>query len=697
MPDIFVLAEGQTLQNGKYTIIRMLAHGGFGVTYLAHHEMLDIDVCIKEFFPSTLCNRDAFSYEVSVASSGNSATVEKYMDKFLKEARSIARLHHEGIVKIHDVFRENGTAYYVMDYIDGCSLQELVKKQGPLSLDTALGYIRQAARTLDYLHANHMNHLDIKPSNMMVDAKGQLTLIDFGVAKHYGEGGHQTTTTPACISRGYSPIEQYKDGGVSRFSPVADIYPLGATLYYLLTGTTPPEATELAIDGLTIPVTIPAQIANAIRHAMQSRPADRTPSIQSFLADLTATSLGPTPKSKRKTSPAVRQNTEETIAVEPDVKEGHAAKASPKYPTGSLLTHKDGQYYCFTASQWQQAPDKSSYAKLGVVVTNFYVALYDKDSGEHMSWDEAVRRHGEDILPSVAQCRTMSRNRDKINTAMKVFGGGTMYYMYWGKEKNSNAAYAVGMSYGNVKYVGKSNSYRVRPVAPIPTSQPKTNKSKPTPTPTPAPMPVNPSKPQTIPSSPATKPKTSADTKPKSKPFLSTIPGFILLVAFIVAIPIAAAYFLNSETYGHETGDTGDLVAEQDGEKHYFTPDEWDNVPYKSDYTKLGILVNDGSCIPFSVALHDEANGEEMKWYDAVDRYGEDILPSEEQCEAIGNNRYEINTAMREFSGDTMDDSYWGKEYDFSTACVVSMDNSGSAYSGLGLKEITRRVRSVNW
>lgn len=269
MPDIFVLAEGRTLQNGKYTIIRMLAHGGFGVTYLARHEMLDIDVCIKEFFPSTLCNRDAFSYEVSVASSGNSATVEKYMDKFLKEARSIARLHHEGIVKIHDVFRENGTAYYVMDYIDGCSLQELVKKQGPLSLDAALGYIRQAARALDYLHANRMNHLDIKPSNMMVDGKGQLTLIDFGVAKHYGEGGHQTTTTPACISRGYSPIEQYKDGGVSRFSPVADIYPLGATLYYLLTGTTPPEATELTFGEITIPSSIPSHVASAIRNAMR--------------------------------------------------------------------------------------------------------------------------------------------------------------------------------------------------------------------------------------------------------------------------------------------------------------------------------------------------------------------------------------------------------------------------------------------
>ena len=482
MPDIFVLAEGQTLQNGKYTIIRMLAHGGFGVTYLAHHEMLDIDVCIKEFFPSTLCNRDAFSYEVSVASSGNSATVEKYMDKFLKEARSIARLHHEGIVKIHDVFRENGTAYYVMDYIDGCSLQELVKKQGPLSLDTALGYIRQAARTLDYLHANHMNHLDIKPSNMMVDAKGQLTLIDFGVAKHYGEGGHQTTTTPACISRGYSPIEQYKDGGVSRFSPVADIYPLGATLYYLLTGTTPPEATELAIDGLTIPVTIPAQIANAIRHAMQPRPADRTPSIQSFLADLS-----------------------------------------------------------------------------------------DLDA----------------TLPN-------------------------------------------------------------------------------------------------------------PDPKPKPKPFLRTIPGFILLVALIVAIPIAAAYFLSSKTYGHETGYTGDLVAMKDGKYHYFTHDEWHEVPDTTSYTKLGIVVNSDFCPPFYIALHDENNSEKMNWNEAVSRYGEDILPSVDQCNAIYEYNGVINASMIAFGGYIMADWYYGKEYDPSNAWVVNMSSGNvEVYNKLSIGRV-RQISSVS-
>ena len=123
MNDIFALVEGMSLQGGKYTIVRMLSHGGFGVTYLAHHNLLDVDVCIKEFFPSLWCNRDAFSYEVSVSTTGNVDMVDRFMQKFIKEAQSIARLHHEGIVKIHDVFEENGTAYYVMDFIEGQTLK----------------------------------------------------------------------------------------------------------------------------------------------------------------------------------------------------------------------------------------------------------------------------------------------------------------------------------------------------------------------------------------------------------------------------------------------------------------------------------------------------------------------------------------------------------------------------------------------
>ena len=534
MNDIFALVEGMNLQGGKYTIVRMLSHGGFGVTYLAHHNLLDVDVCIKEFFPAVWCNRDAFSYEVSVSTTGNVDMVDRFMQKFIKEAQSIARLHHEGIVKFHDVFEENGTAYYVMDFIEGQTLQQLVKDRGALPLSEALGYIRQAAEALGYLHGKHMNHLDVKPANMMIDRSGKLTLIDFGVAKHYGEDGHQTTTTPMCISRGYSPIEQYKDGGVSQFSPAADIYPLGATLYYLLTGTVPPEATELAVDELVIPATIPTHIAEAIRHAMESKPSRRTPSAAAFVDELgeedeednVATepvpvhrSIQPVSKPRprhegsissaelggahKKASPTVEKgdiksnfnpkplifasllslivfaigyaiwmpsSLEETNPLEEAVNHvGH---------TGDLVFEMNNEYLYISPENFEELSeankDKVFEGALGVVVNDggekFYVALNDKANGKRMTWEEAVSQFGEDILPSREQCRAMANNRNKINEALRTFGGEEMDKWYWGKEYDASYAWFVDMSDGSASYSNKLNSGKVRAVASIPYS-----------------------------------------------------------------------------------------------------------------------------------------------------------------------------------------------------------------------------------
>ena len=524
MNDIFSLAEGMNLQNGKYTIVRMLSHGGFGVTYLAHHNLLDVDVCIKEFFPAVWCNRDAFSYEVSVSTTGNVDMVDRFMHKFIKEAQSIARLHHEGIVKFHDVFEENGTAYYVMDFIEGQTLQQMVKERGALPLSEALGYIRQAAAALGYLHGKRMNHLDVKPANMMIDRSGKLTLIDFGVAKHYGEDGHQTTTTPMCISRGYSPIEQYKDGGVSQFSPAADIYPLGATLYYLLTGTIPPEATELAVDELVIPDTIPNHIAEAIRHAMESKPSRRTPSAAAFVEELggeddedniaTKPVSKPRPKredshvqaesggSPKKASPTVEKdevkaksnrNTKLLIigsiliivvfsivyaVLGPtSIGEGMSLKEAVNHEgyTGDLVFELDKAYVYISPENFEKLSeadkDKVLEEALSVVVNDgnekFYIALNDEVNGKNMTWEEAVSIFGENILPSEGQCRAMADNRDKINKAMRAFGGTEMDVIYWGKVRDFSYAWTVDMTYGNVYGNNMANNFRVRPVSPV--------------------------------------------------------------------------------------------------------------------------------------------------------------------------------------------------------------------------------------
>ena len=148
----------------------------------------------------------------------------------------IAGFDNPHIIKIYDIFEENGTAYYVMPYLDGGSLAEKVKKEGPLNEEQAIKYIKQVSNALDYIHKQNILHLDVKPSNVLLITADEAVLIDFGISKHYDEEGSQTSTTPVGISKGFAPIEQYQQGNVSLFSPATDIYSLGATLFFLLTG-----------------------------------------------------------------------------------------------------------------------------------------------------------------------------------------------------------------------------------------------------------------------------------------------------------------------------------------------------------------------------------------------------------------------------------------------------------------------------
>ena len=272
-----------TLQNGKYRLIAVLGQGGFGITYLATQESLGRKVAIKEFFMKDFCNRDAHTSHVSIVSDGAREQVERFRQKFLKEARTIASLDHPHIIRIYDVFEENGTAYYVMEYIDGGSLKELVTHRGALPEAEALDYATQLTEALRYLHSHHILHLDLKPANVLLKDKHTAVLIDFGVSKRYDTEGGQTSSTPAGISKGYAPLEQYKTGGLEHFQPSTDLYSLGATLYTLLTGKIPPEASDVNNDGLPpLPAQISARTAQAIVKAMSPRPKDRPQNVDAW-------------------------------------------------------------------------------------------------------------------------------------------------------------------------------------------------------------------------------------------------------------------------------------------------------------------------------------------------------------------------------------------------------------------------------
>lgn len=286
--DTCALAAGTMLCKGRYRIISTLAQGGFGITYLGTDTSTGRSVAIKEFFMKQHCERSSNSTHVTLGTQGIRKEIESYRLKFLKEANTISQLNHPHIISIYNVFEENGTAYYVMKYIANGSLKDIVEQQGALSEKTALSFIRKIGSALNYIHGKKILHLDIKPANILLDDK-QPILIDFGISKRYDVSGHQTSSTPVGISKGFAPMEQYSQGGIKGFDPSTDVYSLGATLFYLLTGEVPPEASIVNEDGLpSLPNKITAGTAQAIEKAMQPKRKDRPQSVADFLNMLPA-------------------------------------------------------------------------------------------------------------------------------------------------------------------------------------------------------------------------------------------------------------------------------------------------------------------------------------------------------------------------------------------------------------------------
>lgn len=278
------LQPNTTLQGGKYRIVRVLGQGGFGITYLAVQTSLQRMVAIKEFFMLDFCSRNTSTLDMQTFSSGSAKDVEQYRRKFIKEARNLARLHHPNIISVIDVFEENNTVYYAMPFFSGGSLQNYVETHGVLSEADAMKYVRQIARALKYMHdEEHICHFDVKPANIVLDDKGNAVLIDFGISKNYDESGHETTMTPVGMSDGYAPIEQYQQN-VEEFSPVSDVYALGATLYFLLHGRRPVSAVDRAGGAaLMMSSRLSPEIKEIINSSMKLIKRERANSVDVFL------------------------------------------------------------------------------------------------------------------------------------------------------------------------------------------------------------------------------------------------------------------------------------------------------------------------------------------------------------------------------------------------------------------------------
>ncbi len=281
------LRPSSTLQGGKYRIAKKLGQGGFGITYLGVQENLDRQVAIKEFFMRDYCNRDTSTSHVSIGTTGSRELVERFRQKFMREAKTIARLRHKGIVEIYDVFEENGTAYYVMEFVEGASLKEYVSTKGCMAEPAALNITRQIGDALAYMHARNMLHLDVKPANIMMRSDGTSVLIDFGMSKHYADGGEATTTSPIAKSKGYAPKEQYSQDLAASLAPNTDIYALGATLYYMLEGKAPMESIARdSDDDIDFKQSISAETRKAILSAMRLNRKKRAQTVEEFISML---------------------------------------------------------------------------------------------------------------------------------------------------------------------------------------------------------------------------------------------------------------------------------------------------------------------------------------------------------------------------------------------------------------------------
>ena len=239
------LAPDTSLHNDAFTIQSTLGQGGFGITYRGEDAALRRAVAIKEFFPLGSIRRER---DVVAPASLGTTEFESARETFLEEARTLAQFQHTNIVDVYSVFSENNTVYMVMEYLAGDDLEKIVRLRGPLDESQTLALIEPVAGALETLHNAGLLHQDIKPDNLILNSDGRVVLIDFGLTQKLDTTSGLQTVRFSGNARagtpGYAPLEQY--GRQSRVGTYTDVYALAATTYYLLTGQTPPEATDRA-------------------------------------------------------------------------------------------------------------------------------------------------------------------------------------------------------------------------------------------------------------------------------------------------------------------------------------------------------------------------------------------------------------------------------------------------------------------
>lgn len=248
-----------TVLRGRYLVGRCIGEGGFGITYAGRDTVLEMKVAIKEYYPTGIVNRyHTYSREISDPGPGKSELFKRGKASVLDEARALARLSGDpAIVDVRDTFEENNTAYIVMEFLDGQTLQQVEKANGPMPFDRLYPLLRPVMESLARIHRQNLIHRDISPSNMMLLKNGRVKLLDFGTMRSFEPGSERSMSV--LLKPGYAPEEQYRSHGVQ--GPWTDVYAMCASIYRLLTGVTPENAMDRVFDDRLAP---PSQLGARI-------------------------------------------------------------------------------------------------------------------------------------------------------------------------------------------------------------------------------------------------------------------------------------------------------------------------------------------------------------------------------------------------------------------------------------------------
>ena len=321
----------------EYRLESMLGAGGFGLTYLAWDAHLEKNVAIKEYLPNDLAVR-ALDGSVVPVSTDHDYDYKWGLDRFLLEARTLAKFSHAHIVRVNRYFEANGTAYMVMDYEEGESLNQLLKRVPQIPEDELRAILLPLLDGLNAVHEAGFLHRDIKPSNIFIRSNGSPVLLDFGAARHSVVG--QTKSLTAVLTPGYAPIEQYTS--VGRQGPWSDLYALSGVVFRAMTGQSPPDAVSRMQDDKLPQLLNPARqkyserLVNAVRWGLAIQHADRPQRVadwKNVLTTLAPIPTGPATQPPGVAAMAPRQPGITSVNVVPPA--ATPARTQPTYPRRS--------------------------------------------------------------------------------------------------------------------------------------------------------------------------------------------------------------------------------------------------------------------------------------------------------------------------------------------------------------------------